>query len=142
MIWIPTLIMSSAYGIIWFKLRDSFKAFPYLSEQSRIARSRRRVIRMLFVLILIELICWSPWQFFYVCEYIIYKFYRTSDNPNPEWWTNTVPILTDVRYYFIFFNSALNPLVYGYGNQTMQKAFRITFTCLFKDKVLLNSLRL
>ena len=29
----------------------------------------------------------------------------------------------------------MNPLAYGYGNQTMQKAFRITFTCLFKEKV-------
>lgn len=34
----------------------------------------------------------------------------------------------------IFFNSALNPLVYGYGNETMQKAFKITFPWIFKEK--------
>ena len=52
-----------------------------------------------------------------------------------QWWINLQPILVDAKYYLIFFNSALNPYVYGYGNQTMQKAFRITFTCLYKDKV-------
>ena len=45
------------------------------------------------------------------------------------------PVLLDVKYYFIFFNSALNPFIYGYGNETMQKAFRITFPCFFKEKV-------
>ena len=35
----------------------------------------------------------------------------------------------------VFLNSAINPLAYGYGNETMQKAFRITFPFLFKGKV-------
>ena len=34
----------------------------------------------------------------------------------------------------IFLNSAINPLAYGYGNETMQKAFRITFPFFFKGK--------
>ena len=35
----------------------------------------------------------------------------------------------------VFLNSAINPLAYGYGNETMQKAFRITFPFFFKGKV-------
>ena len=53
-----------------------------------------------------------------------------------NFYNNTlVPIVTDVKYFFIFFNSALNPMVYGYGNETMQKAFRLTFPFIFKEKV-------
>ena len=78
MIWIPTAIMFFAYTLIWFKLRKASKAFPYLSNQSRIARSRQKVIHMLFMLIIIELICWGPWQFWILCEYIIHKYYSSN----------------------------------------------------------------
>ena len=70
-IWIPTIMMIFGYTKIWLKLRKSFKAFPYLSQQSRIARSRRKVIQMLFVLIIIELICWTPWQIYILIEFIL-----------------------------------------------------------------------
>jgi hypothetical protein len=50
-------------------------------------------------------------------------------------WKDIEPIIHDIKFYFIFANSALNPFIYGYCNETMRKAFRITFTCLFKEKV-------
>ena len=34
----------------------------------------------------------------------------------------------------IFLNSALNPLIYGYWNANMRKAFRLTFPWMFKKK--------
>ena len=71
MIWIPTIIMCFAYTLIWFEFRKASKAFPYLSQQSRITRSRQKVIKMLFALIIVELICWGPWQFFTIWQYII-----------------------------------------------------------------------
>ena len=71
MIWIPTIIMCFAYTLIWFEFRKASKAFPYLSQQSRISRSRKKVIKMLFALIIVELICWGPWQFFTIWQYII-----------------------------------------------------------------------
>ena len=43
--------------------------------------------------------------------------------------------MKDVKYYMIFLNSAINPIVYGFGNGTMQKAFRLTFPFLFKGQV-------
>ena len=70
-IWIPTIMMIFGYTTIWLKLRQAFKAFPYLSQQSRIARSRRKVIQMLSVLIIIELICWTPWQIYILIEFIL-----------------------------------------------------------------------
>jgi hypothetical protein len=115
---------------------------------------------MLFVLIIIELICWAPWQIYILIQFILRQLTDVSENggilPSPDvsffyyefiikivliirifqWWKNYLqPALYEVQYWFIFFNSAINPFIYGYNNQTMQKAFRITFTCIFKDKV-------
>ena len=73
-IWFPTVVMVFAYTIIWFKLRKAAKAFPYLSQQSRISRSRRKVVQMLYVLIIIELICWGPWQFFTLMSFIPHQY--------------------------------------------------------------------
>ena len=97
MIWLPTVMMLSSYTLIWFKLRESSKAFPYLSQQSRIARSRRRVIHMLFVLIIIELICWGPWQFFIIAKTVIH---RSKDERDPEvkHFMNSLPYL---KYYYV-----------------------------------------
>ena len=88
-IWIPTIMMIFGYTTIWLKLRQSFKAFPYLSQQSRIARSRKKVIQMLFVLIIIELICWAPWQIYILIQFIFHRIYPIDPEtgikpPSPE----------------------------------------------------------
>jgi hypothetical protein len=44
------------------------------------------------------------------------------------------PVLHDVKYYFVFGGSMLNPILYGYNNVTMRKAFKITFPFLFREK--------
>jgi hypothetical protein len=78
-------MMIFGYTTIWMKLRQSFKAFPYLSQQSRIARSRRKVIQMLFVLIIIELICWAPWQIYTLIQFIFHHMIDdTGHLPSPE----------------------------------------------------------
>ena len=74
MIWVPTFMMIFAYSIIWCKLRKASKAFPYLSHQSRLARSRNKVIQMLYILIIIELICWGPWQFYTLLNFSIHQY--------------------------------------------------------------------
>ena len=93
MVWIPLLVMSGAFIIIWFKLRQSFKAFPYLSYQSNNARSRGKAIKMLLFLIIIELICWAPWAFFIVCEYIIHEYYTL-----PHVLNNPFPMVNTFKY--------------------------------------------
>ncbi len=42
------------------------------------------------------------------------------------------PILHDVKYYFVFAGSMLNPVLYGFNSVTMRKAFVITFPFLFR----------
>ena len=133
-VWIPTLLMLASYSYIMNVLRKSTKAFPYLSNQSRIVRSRRKLIRMLFILMIVQLICWAPWQ-----ASVIVPFHNLNVSKwyfyDHYWYPKIQPILFNVKYYFTFANSALNPIIYGLGNENMQKAFRITFPFFFKGKV-------
>ena len=80
-IWFPTAMMFFAYTLIWWKLKKASKAFPYLSQPSRIARSRQKVIHMLLLLIIVELICWGPWQFFILCEYVKHHYFEPQTFP-------------------------------------------------------------
>ena len=56
-------------------------------------------------------------------------------DPDSLYITVVEPIMFDLKYYFVFAGSALNPILYGYGNENMRKAFRITFTWLYREKV-------
>ena len=101
-IWIPTIMMFYGYTTIWLKLRQSFKAFPYLSQQSRIARSRQKVVKMLFALIIIELICWAPWQIYVILEFIFRHLTDTGDTDD----TGIIPY-PEVRFLFYFFTQGI-----------------------------------
>ena len=81
MIWFPLVIMITSFGFIYYKLKKSLKAFPYLSHQSKVARSRKKVIHMLLILIIIEIICWSPWQSWIIFQYHYWINY-SSDTPD------------------------------------------------------------
>ena len=89
---------------------------------------------MLFVLMVVQLICWAPWQ-----ASVIVPYYNVTHQPwhfyVDYWYPKIQPVLFNVKYYFAFANSALNPIIYGLGNENMQKAFRITFPFFFKGKV-------
>ena len=74
LIWLPSASMGIGFVVIWYRLRQSKKAFPYMSVQSRIARSRRKVINMLGFLLALELICWFPWMMFTIIESIVFYY--------------------------------------------------------------------
>ena len=139
-VWMPTLLMFGSYAYIMNVLRKSTKAFPYLSNQSRIVRSRRKLIQMLFVLMIVQLICWAPWQATVIVPY--YNLHHPSEGPwnfyQDYWRPKIQPVLFNVKYFFTFANSALNPIIYGLGSENMQKAFRITFPFFFKEKVIFS----
>ena len=69
LVWIPTLTMALCYGMILFRLRQSSKKFPYLSEESRLARTRGEVVKKLCLLLFVQFVCWFPWQFFTLYDY-------------------------------------------------------------------------
>ena len=96
MIWFPLVIMITSFGFIYYKLRKSLKAFPYLSHQSKVARSRKKVIHMLLMLIIIEIICWSPWQSWIIYQFNYWNKYKDHPGDIPD-----VNIFVVFRYFLI-----------------------------------------
>ena len=84
MIWFPLVIMITSFGFIYYKLKKSLKAFPYLSHQSKVARSRKKVIHMLLMLIIIEIICWSPWQSWIIFQFHLWNNYNETPEDIPD----------------------------------------------------------
>ena len=84
MIYFPLVIMITSFGFIYYKLRKSLKAFPYLSHQSKVARSRKKVIHMLLMLIIIEIICWSPWQSWIIFQFNYWNNYKDHPEDIPD----------------------------------------------------------
>ena len=101
LIWLPLLIMVTSFGCIYFKLRRSIKSFPYLSIQSRVARSRRKVISMLLILITVEIVCWSPWLYFVISQYVYMKGeLEQEDSSNQVRLYNFCSTLNDLNTIF------------------------------------------
>ena len=84
MIWFPTVIMIASFAFIWVKLRKSYKAFPYLSIQSKVARSRKKVIMMLLILLVVEIVCWAPWYISIIYEFHKWEKISVPGNPKPD----------------------------------------------------------
>ena len=90
---------------------------------------------MLFILMIVQLICWAPWQAAVIVPFHKHVIGQPWDFYDNYWYPKIQPVLFNVKYFFTFANSALNPIIYGLGNENMQKAFRITFPFFFKGKV-------
>ena len=89
---------------------------------------------MLFVLMVVQLICWTPWQ-----ASVIVPYYHNTHAPDQPWdfydniWYPKIqPVLFNVKYFFTFANSALNPMIIFGLDENTQKAFRKTFPFFFK----------
>eukprot|EP00095_Tigriopus_kingsejongensis_P009259 maker-scaffold922_size80897-snap-gene-0.23 protein:Tk09259 transcript:maker-scaffold922_size80897-snap-gene-0.23-mRNA-1 annotation:"PREDICTED: uncharacterized protein LOC100214701" len=134
LVWVPTIIMVVSYALIFYHLRVSMQKFPYMSAQSQAMRSRQKVIRTLCLLLGVQIVSWFPWQFFTLYDSFVLFQNNGSFDPDSIYTHKIGPILYDIKYYFVFMGSALNPILYGYRSAFMRRAFMVTFPCLFKRK--------
>ena len=72
---------------------------------------------MLFILVVVNLVCWTPWQAYTIT-------YTYASKPISQRLVDIQEPFHDIKFYLIFFNSAINPLIYGYWNINMRRAFR------------------
>ncbi|XP_071133277.1 substance-P receptor-like [Mytilus edulis] len=121
MYFIPILVMIVAYSIIIMKL--TFRKIPgniTTSSTSSHDKIRRKVIRMLLVVLLSFVICWTPQQTF-----LLWDVYRSRNVQIPKY----VISLKYAAVYLAYFNSALNPIIYAGLNENFRKGFKEAFKC-------------
>ncbi|XP_026050931.1 trace amine-associated receptor 4-like [Carassius auratus] len=122
---LPGTIMSSLYVKIFHVARKHAKVMSErvtggLKSQSS-AHRERKAAKTLAIVIGVYLFCWLP--IFTLAVLDPFFNYRTP------------AVVYDALFWFAYFNSACNPLIYGFFYPCFQKAFKIltsTYICALK----------
>lgn len=129
LIWIPMAAMVISYSSILVVLKCS-KWRPRRTEHPAIIHLKKRVIRMMFVVVVGFIACWGPFQANRIFYFLNIKDGRFKDPTIGQ----TYDIFTTISQYLLYVNPAFNPIVYGLMHNTFRRAFRITFSCFFNKK--------
>ncbi|XP_025076431.1 QRFP-like peptide receptor isoform X1 [Pomacea canaliculata] len=126
MYFLPVLVMIIAYTIIGVKLLTR-KAPGILITSTAFAqeKAKRKVIKMLVAVLTAFVVCWTPQQVM-----LLWDLFRPR--------VKVPDYVKTVKYsavYVAYFNSALNPILYGGFNDNFRRGFRDVFRCLRKNKV-------
>ncbi|ESO97830.1 hypothetical protein LOTGIDRAFT_152934 [Lottia gigantea] len=117
--WVPMIVMTILYTIIIINLRFN-RVLPSSGELSLNAihrRSKSKVVKMLFSVLIVFMICTVPFQFTK-----LYELYREDQSERlPDWYT---------PFYFssiilMYTNTAANPIIYGGFNENFRNGFKV-----------------
>ncbi|XP_052441487.1 trace amine-associated receptor 4-like [Carassius gibelio] len=122
---LPGTMMSSLYVKIFYVAQKHAKVMSErvtggLKSQSS-AHRERKAAKTLAIVMGVYLFCWLP----YFTVIILDPFFN--------YWTPAV--VYDALFWFAYFNSTCNPLIYGFFYPCFQKAFKIlisTYICSIK----------
>ncbi|CAF3285528.1 unnamed protein product [Rotaria socialis] len=116
---IPFIIISCAYFRIAAHLYFS-KPVGQTKHQEVIARNRRKVLKMLFLVVALFLICWFPLQL-----YNFLNVYKPEINDFKH-----IVVLWLCANWLAMSNSCHNPFIYGFCSVKFNREFRKLFSCL------------
>lgn len=117
---IPLLILAVTYIKVGVSLWGSQAIGERIARQEETVKSKRRVVKMMIVIVLIFGICWLPQNTLIL-------------------WSDIDPSITSNAYiqhvYLIFYfiamsNSMYNPIIYCWMNQRFRKGFKYVFQWL------------
>ncbi|XP_059156841.1 neuromedin-K receptor-like [Physella acuta] len=122
MYFLPIAVMIAAYTVIAVRLFTRRAPGSLIANTSSSQdKAKRKVIKMLVAVLITFVINWTPQQF-------LLLFYGIN------WRTQVIPqYLPTIKYvavYMAYFNSALNPILYGGFNENFRKGFIEAFRCL------------
>ncbi|XP_047660422.1 neuropeptide FF receptor 1 like 1 isoform X1 [Tachysurus fulvidraco] len=108
---LPLVLISIMYGCIAFKLSGK------LRQNSR----RLKVIKMLIMVAVLFMVLWLPlWTLMLLTDY------QELDVKQIDFLSS---YLFPVAHWLAFFNSAINPIVYGFFNENFQRGFQAAVSC-------------
>ncbi|CAI9725885.1 neuropeptide FF receptor 2-like [Octopus vulgaris] len=124
---IPILVMIVAYSIIVLTLmKRKAPGVAILSTTLAQEKSKRKVIKMLIVVLIVFILCWSPQQIL-----LLWGLFR-SKKQFPAY----IETVRFVALYVAYLNSSLNPILYCGFNENFRKGFIDAFRCSFSKKTL------
>ena len=127
---VPMFIITCLYGRIAFHLAKSSSNDQDLQVNEKVLKSRRRVVYMLLIMIIVFGVCWLLMNVFVMIEEI----------PSAGWFMTTpyfVPyFLTTIM--LAYFSCISNPILYSFMSEQYRKEFR-KMCCCVSDRSALYS---
>ncbi|XP_041364373.1 neuropeptide FF receptor 2-like, partial [Gigantopelta aegis] len=116
--WVPMIVMIILYTVIIIKLRFN-RVVPSSGALSMSAiqqRSKTKVVKMFFSVLIVFIICTVPFQ---VSK--LFELYRDAQRERLPTWYNPVYFSAIMLMYT---NSAINPIIYGGLNENFRNGFK------------------
>lgn len=107
---VPVLIISVCYSLMVLRL----KSVRTLSGSKEKDRNMRRITRMVLVIVVVFILCWSPIQFFIIIRMVV-----TIDLRNLA-----VVACWHLCVALGYINSSLNPILYALMDENFKRCFR------------------
>lgn len=119
---LPVGIMFINYSlVVWRLWVTQIPGENFLPARNTAARAKMKVVKMVSVVLVVFVLCWTPLQ-----SIILYSnFIHTQHNSLPEWF----PALEFSAYFVAYSNSALNPIIYCGFNDNFRKGLVALLTC-------------
>ncbi|XP_052778400.1 QRFP-like peptide receptor [Mya arenaria] len=127
--WTPMLIMMLSYTFIVIKLRKH-KIGPKLGASSKSSvqqRSTRKVVIMLFSVLLVFIVCAVPFQ----TIKIYFLFTQGQQGYKLPDWFNTLDFGAVLLMYS---NAAINPIIYAGFNESFRNGFKDLVNCIMNRR--------
>ncbi|XP_015926533.1 QRFP-like peptide receptor isoform X2 [Parasteatoda tepidariorum] len=147
---LPVFLMITAYSLILWKLWISEVPGERNTQNINVQyRARKKVIKMVFVVLLAFIMCWTPFEALVLLQTFPEQFQafihymnnyfaisvpveenekHISFNKEPEWLEN----FKWLAYFFAYANSFINPIIYGGFNKTFRDGFCLVLKCGFR----------
>ncbi|XP_042215372.1 substance-K receptor-like [Homarus americanus] len=129
--WLPLSIMVVSYTRIFVYFQQMRFSFMKSREHPAMVHLKKRVVRMMFVVVVAFTVCWLPFQILKIANNMFIDESGHFVNEKAE---QTYNDLLTVAQYMVYTNAAINPIVYALMHQTFRRAFRVTFPCFYKNE--------
>ncbi|XP_071527473.1 substance-K receptor-like isoform X2 [Panulirus ornatus] len=124
---LPLIVMVTSYSIIFFNF-NKYANKVRGKEHPAILHLKERVVRMMFVVVIVFLASWISFQVLQVSRN---HFVNADGTLKPEL-QQTYDALLSLSQYMIYVSPAVNPIIYAFMHQTFKRAFRVTFPWIFR----------
>ncbi|XP_076139261.1 neuropeptide FF receptor 1 like 1 [Alosa pseudoharengus] len=117
----PLVLISAMYGCIAAKLSTRLRQTGLADTQHMRSQRRVKVIKMLIVVALLFMLSWLPlWTLWLLADY------QDLDPQQIDFLSN---YLFPVAHWLAFFNSGINPIIYGFFNENFRRGFQAAMAC-------------
>ncbi|EDW74951.2 uncharacterized protein Dwil_GK15627 [Drosophila willistoni] len=114
LVWLPLGIMLICYIAIFYKL-DRYEKRVLSREHPLTVSYKRSVAKTLFIVVVVFLVLRLPFTILIVLRE---KYYTTDSTVN-----SGMQLFWYFSQYLMFFNAAVNPMIYGFNNENFRRAY-------------------